>query len=111
MFQIQTRLGAHATLSLARFERHIHMGSNYKFGWARVSGFEIKKSLTDPMEVYVSGKDPNSHYYVSEVGEAGTTKWYTISFLDHSQQQITTAYNTVKYSQKGDKLWPQQGGV
>lgn len=99
----RTKLNHLARLELSTFETKF---KNSKYGWARPSAFEIKEALANPSEVYKSGKDSDSFFYIRPVGIVGTTQWFTISFVNTMQDRITTAYNATSYGQKGAKVWP-----
>lgn len=105
LFTQQTPYGHRATLTLAG-QQHILHGPNMKFGWAIPSAFEIRRSLTTPVEIYQSKKDQDAFFYVCEVGTVGSTAWHTITFVDITTGEVTTAYNALSYTQKGVRIYP-----
>jgi hypothetical protein len=109
LFCQETPLGHDAEFTF-NDQHHIIHGENLKRGWELPSAFEVRDSVKDPIEVYQSSKDITSYYYVRFVGETGASgenKWYTVTFIDSMTGQVGTAYNTLRYAQKGTKVWPK----
>lgn len=84
-------------------QRHILNG---KWGKAIPSAFEIYRSVTDSIVILGSTKDPECYLCVSVAGEIDRQVWYTVAIVDRKRRLIKTAYNTLTYGQKGQKLWP-----
>ena len=90
-------------------QHHIVFGTNLKMGWAFPSMFEIRAAIREPNEVRRSEKVPNAELHARPVGVDGENperQWHTVVFVDTFKAKVTTAYNTISYSQKGDKIWP-----
>lgn len=68
LFDEATPLGANAQFTM-HAQHHIIFGENLKRGWHLPSAFEIKASVTGPVEIYRSEKDRDSYFFVRPVGQ------------------------------------------